>query len=245
MDQPSTVTIPWSLLKTIRRLVVGILALAAGIFLIFGWGTIQMAVCAVAVALQAACLVSFAVAGRRLPIVVTSEGLALPGRPGAYKWEDIDGPLVVIRAGMHKAVAFNLTAEYKTRAGFKPASRFSKDRQGYDEAILGDYRLGTEALAALLNEYWSRSSPSTAERAAAVASPPSSAEAQDSGSPILRVAAGGLSLLFAGVLALAIARGGIGRGVAAFMAAFGLMFGWYAVRGNRGLPRALTRKFGD
>ena len=68
------------------------------------------------------------------------------------------------------------------------------------------------------------------------------AQAEGNGSPILRVAAGGLGLLFAGILPLMIAQGGGTWGGAVFMVALALMFGWYAVRGRKGLPQFLTKK---
>jgi hypothetical protein len=62
------------------------------------------------------------------------------------------------------------------------------------------------------------------------------------GNPFLRVVAGLLAMLFAGVLPLMIAQGRLSRDGGLFMAALAIMFGWYAVRGNKGLPQFLTKK---
>ena len=250
MTQPSTVTVLPSLSRMIGSLVAANLSLAGGIFLLVGWGTIQTVVCASVVGLTTVSVVVMAV--RQQPqVVITSEGFVFLGR--TQKWEDIDGPLTVIKMGTRRAVAYNLTAEYKMRVGKKPPSRFS-GHQGYDEVILGHFRLSAEELAALLNEHRKRSLPSTAEEAGAVAPPEMSAPAQaapaeethpqGNGSPVLRVAAGVLAILLAVFLPLGTARGTRGLAGLAFMGALALMFGWYAVRGRKGLPRFLTKKLG-
>ncbi|MCX5677362.1 MAG: hypothetical protein NTX87_20450 [Planctomycetota bacterium] len=226
------------------------LGMAGGIFLLVGWGTIQTVVCASAFGLTTVSVVVMAVT-QQPRVVITSEGFAFLGR--THKWEDIDGPLAVIQMGMHKAVAYKLTAEYKARVGTKPPSRFS-GHQGYDEVIVGHFRLSTEELAAILNAQKRRSLPRAAGEAAPVAPPEMSAraqpapaeeaQAQGNGSPVLRVAAGVLAILIAVFLPLGTARGTRGLANLAFMGALALMFGWYAVRGRKGLPRFLTKKLG-
>ena len=254
MTQPGTVTVPSSLSRMIGSLVLANLGLAGGIFLVVGWGLIQTVVCALAVGLSMVILVVAAVR-QRPQVVISSEGFTfLPFFAGrTHQWEDIDGPLAVIRMGMHKAVAYKLTAEYKTRVGTKPPSRFS-GHQGYDEVIVGHFRLSAKELAALLNEHKRRSLPPAAEEAAAAITPEMSARAQPApaeeaqpqgnGSPVLRVAAGVLAILIAVVSLLATTKGSRGLADLALMGALALMFGWYAVRGRKGLPRFLTKKLG-
>jgi len=70
--------------------------------------------------------------------------------------------------------------------------------------------------------------------------PAQETKAEGDGSPILRVAAGVLALLLAGIGAADSKT----LGWLVFMEAFALMFGWYAVRGRKGLPRFLTKKTG-
>jgi hypothetical protein len=252
MTQPSTVTVPPSFSRMIGTLLVTNLALAGTIFVVVGWGMIQTVVCASAAGLSAVFLVVAAVR-QRPRVVITSEGFVFltlfAGR--THKWEDIDGPPAVIKIGIRKAVACKLTAEYKMRAGKKPASRFS-GFQGYDEIIMGDFRLSAEELAALMNEHRRRSLPPADEEAAAVAPPQPSApaqpapaeeaQAQGNGSPILRVAAGVMAILFAVIPLLRAAKGAPDLTGLALMGALALMFGWYAVRGRKGLPRFLTKK---
>ena len=287
MTQPSTVTIPPSFSRMIGSLAVTNLALAGTIFVVVGWGQIQTVVCASAVGLSAVFLVVAAVR-KRPQVVITSEGFAfLPlFADRTYKWEDIDGPLAVIKIGTRKAVAYKLTAEYKMRVGKKAASRFSAFR-GYDEVILGDFRLSAEDLAALLNEHKRRSLPPADEEPFALlpavgegpgvrgqstpspppglrppsspggagqqhatldtyahAAPPEEAQAQGNGSPVLRAAAGGMAILFAVVPLLRAAKGAPDLAGLALMEALALMFGWYAVRGRKGLPRFLSKKLG-
>jgi len=295
MTQPSTVTVPPSFSKMIGTLVVTNLALAGTIFVVVGWGNIQTVVCASAAGLSTVFLVVGALR-QRPQVVITSEGFAfLPlFADRTYKWEDIDGPLAVIKIGTRKAVACKLTAEYKMRASKKPASRFS-GFQGYDEVIMGDFRLSAEELAALLNEHKRRSLPSTVEEpftplpaegegaevrgrstanpsprhgesstghlrppspprcegqqhatlnTHAQPAPPEEAQPQGNGSPILRVAAGVMAILFAVVPLLRAAKGAPDLTGLALMEALALMFGWYAVRGRKGLPRFLSKKLG-
>jgi len=250
MTQPSTVTVLPSLSKMIGTLVLANLSLAGGIFVLVGWGMIQTVVCASAFGLTAVCVVVAAV--RQQPrVVITSDGFVFGGR--TQKWEDIDGPVAVIKMGTRSTVAYKLTVEYKTRVGKKPRSRFS-GYQGYDELIVGDFRLSAEELAALLNEHRRRSLPSTAEDAPAVAplqtsaaaqpAPAEEAQAQANGSPTLRVAAGVLAVLVAVITPFGAAKGMLDLAGLVLMGAFALMFGWYAVRGRKGLPRFLTKKLG-
>jgi hypothetical protein len=67
-------------------------------------------------------------------------------------------------------------------------------------------------------------------------------QGERNGNPILRVGAGLLALLFAGSLPMMIAQGRLIWDGGVFMAAVAIMFGWYAARGNKGLPRFLTKK---
>jgi len=74
--------------------------------------------------------------------------------------------------------------------------------------------------------------------------PAPEAKAERNGSPILRVAAGVLALVFAGVLALMAIHGRLTLGNLVLMAALGFVCAWYAVRGRKGLPRFPTKKLG-
>lgn len=252
MTQPSTVTVPPSFPKLLGRLVVANLCMAGGIFMVVGWGMIQTVVCALAVGLSAVHLVLAAVM-RRPRVVITPEGFGLIGDL-SYKWEDVDGPFAVIKIGWSKTVAYKLTADCKARVGKKPTSRWSGYRAGYDEVVMGAFTLSAEELAALLNEHKRRSLPSTAEEAACVVPPQTSAaaqpapaeeaQAQGNGSPILRVAAGVLAVLVAVMTPFGAAKGMLDLAGLVLMEAFALMFGWYAVRGRKGLPRFLTKKLG-
>jgi hypothetical protein len=80
--------------------------------------------------------------------------------------------------------------------------------------------------------------------AAVLPAPAPESKAEGSGSPILRVAAGVLALLFAGVPALMAIHGRLPLADLALMAALAFVFAWYAVRGRKGLPRCLTKKSG-
>jgi uncharacterized membrane protein YfcA len=79
------------------------------------------------------------------------------------------------------------------------------------------------------------------EAAVQAASAPES-QTERSCSPILRVAAGLLALMFAGILPLMIAQGKLTWDGGVLMAVLALLFGWYAARGNRGLPQSLTKR---
>jgi hypothetical protein len=73
------------------------------------------------------------------------------------------------------------------------------------------------------------------------------AQAAGNGSPIARGAAGVLALLFAWVLGRDVANGKLAE-LSTYrvlqIAAFVVLFGWYAVRGTKGLPRFLKKKLG-
>ena len=71
---------------------------------------------------------------------------------------------------------------------------------------------------------------------------PPEGQAERNGNPILRVVAGLLALLFTAILVLIIAQGKLGWDGGVLMAAVAVLFGWYAVRGNKGLPQFLTKK---
>ena len=79
---------------------------------------------------------------------------------------------------------------------------------------------------------------------AALPAPAPEAKAERNGSPTLRVAAGVLALVIAGVSALTAIQGRLNSANLVLMAALGLVCAWYAVRGRKGLPRFLTKKSG-
>jgi hypothetical protein len=94
---------------------------------------------------------------QRPRVCITPEGFTFHTLIGAvaHHWENIDGPFGVIKIGWTKAVAYKLTADYKTRIGKKPTSLLS----GYDEAIVGVFKISPDELAGLLNAHAFRRSP--------------------------------------------------------------------------------------
>jgi hypothetical protein len=78
--------------------------------------------------------------------------------------------------------------------------------------------------------------------AAVQAAPVPESQTERSGSPILRVAAALLALMFAGILPLMIAQGILTWDGGALMAVLAILFGWYAARGNKGLPQSLRKE---
>lgn len=93
--------------------------------------------------------------------------------------------------------------------------------QAIQEAVAGD-KAGAAVYAAIVPE----------------------AQTERNGSPILRVAAGMLALLFAfaGILPLMAAQGSLRGDGVVWMAILAFMFGWYAVCGRRGLSDFLTKR---
>jgi hypothetical protein len=99
----------------LKMLAVGNLAMVGGIIAIFGLGWITIWVCAVVVGLSTLLYILAAVR-QRPRVVITTDGFAfdkLFGRE-AHRWEDIAGRFAVIKVGWSKAVAYNLTPEYKS-----------------------------------------------------------------------------------------------------------------------------------
>jgi hypothetical protein len=158
MTQPNTVTIPPSLLRLLRTLVVSNLLIVAGILAIsigaIGVGKGTVAVCAAVVALSTV-LYAIAAFRQRPRVVITPEGFTfekLVGRE-AYRWEEIDGRFAVIKVGINKGVAYKLTPEHRARRGKKPTSSFS----GYDGVVVGGaLPRSAEEIADLLNEHKER-----------------------------------------------------------------------------------------
>jgi hypothetical protein len=62
------------------------------------------------------------------------------------------------------------------------------------------------------------------------------AQAEDNGSPFLRVAAGVLAVLFAVFLPVMASQQKEPWGGIVLMAVLALLFGWYAIRGRKGFP---------
>jgi hypothetical protein len=107
-------------------------------------------------------------------------------------------------------------------------------------AILG---MGVASLVTYLRHRKSRDGAvgePTAAAAPAVVVPDGPAE--PNGSPALRVAAGLFAVLLAVAWVLMMAQGNKSGDGGILMAALALLFGWYAARGNKGLPQFLTRK---
>ncbi len=156
------VTVPPSLFRLLRMLVLGNLFMVGGIVGMsvgtFGLGSITVWACAAVVGLSIV-LYPVAAVRQRPRVVLTPDGFAsdkLFGRE-AHRWEDVDGRFGVIEVGWNKVVAYKLTADYKARVGKKPTSLFS----GYDAALGGALALSAAELAELLNEYKQRHQGST------------------------------------------------------------------------------------
>jgi hypothetical protein len=158
MTQPGTVTIAPGLLRLLKTLLVsnvlivgGILGIAIGLV---GVGKWTFVACVVAVALVTTLFLLGALR-QRPRVVITREGFVfekLFGRE-VRQWKEIDGRFDVIKVGWNKAVAYNLTPEYKARTGKKPTSLFS----GYDAAMIGSTLVCSAGeLAELLNEHKQR-----------------------------------------------------------------------------------------
>jgi hypothetical protein len=129
----------------------GIISIAIGLVGVGNWTVIA---CVVVVILSTI-LYIVAALRRRPRVALTPEGFVFEKLFGsdAHRWEDIDGPFVVIKIGWNEAVAYKLTPEYKARTGMKATSLFS----GYDAAIVGGAlpRSASE-LSDLLNEHKQR-----------------------------------------------------------------------------------------
>jgi hypothetical protein len=80
--------------------------------------------------------------------------------------------------------------------------------------------------------------------AAVQSAPAPGGQRERNGNPILRVAAGLVALMFAGILPLTITQGKLNWDGGVFMALLAVVFGWYAAPGNEGLPEFLSRKRG-
>ena len=66
-------------------------------------------------------------------------------------------------------------------------------------------------------------------------------QAGDNGRPAFRVAAGAVALLFGGTALLVAIQGKGASGDLLLVVVLASLFGWYAVRGRKGLPRFLSR----
>jgi hypothetical protein len=157
MTQPGTVTIPLSLRRLLKTLLVSNLLMVGatiGISLgLVGVGSWAVVACVVVAALSTS-LYALGALRQRPRVVITPEGFVyekLFGREAA-RWEEVDGRFVVIQIGWIEAVAYNLTLEYKARAGEKLTSKFS----GYDSAVGGALPCSAGELAELLNEHKQR-----------------------------------------------------------------------------------------
>jgi hypothetical protein len=250
-------------LKLIGTQVLGGIGVTGGITLVLlsifglnwllssGWAIV--AVTGALVACACGTMALAAIIGRKPRVDIGPDGFLVRAVFGSRwrRWSDIEGNFTVIKIGWVKAVAYHLTTAYKTRVGRKPTSRLS----GYDDAIFGAFQLAAEELAELLNAQKRQNSPpesaglTRAVAGAQTSVPPYPAPVravpvEGNGSPVLRVAAGVLALLFAWLLPLMAAQGKLASADLVIMAAFALLFGWYAIRGRKGLPRFLTRKLG-
>lgn len=237
MVEGTEVVVPVSLPRLLASLFVGVLGVVGGLFLIVGPGQILTIVASGSGGLAVFAIV-MAVMARRPRVVITPKGFTVHKLFGeeSYEWQDVHGQFGVITIGFSKAVGYNFTADYKARTGKKPTSLFS----GYNAAISGVFTLSAEKLAGLLNAHRrAEAGDETVTAAQALIAP--DAPAGENGSPILRVAAGVIALLFAGMLPLVIAQGVWDGAVLTLVLPF--VFGWYAVRGRNGLPSFLTKKW--
>jgi hypothetical protein len=71
--------------------------------------------------------------------------------------------------------------------------------------------------------------------------PAQETQAEDNGRPVVRVAAGAVALLFGGTALLVAVQGRGAFGDLLLVVVLAFLFGWYAVRGRKGLPRFLNR----
>jgi hypothetical protein len=71
--------------------------------------------------------------------------------------------------------------------------------------------------------------------------PAQETQARDNGRPAFRVAAGAVALLFGGAALLVAVQGKGASGDLLLVVVLASLFGWYAVRGRKGLPRFLSR----
>ena len=72
-------------------------------------------------------------------------------------------------------------------------------------------------------------------------SPAQGTQAGDNGRPAFRVAAGAVALLFGGTALLVAVQGKGASADLLLVVVLAFLFGWYAVRGRKGLPRFLSR----
>jgi len=243
--QPNITTVRPSLLRLLEALGIIVVGGVGAVWAVFGLRTTYgLAVLSVVVG-AGLLLFVLAVVTQTPRLVIGPEGFVLHRLIGrrSRKWEEINGEFAVIKISWFKNVAYKLTAECKERIGKKPTSQLS----GYDEAVAAPLQLSAERLAELLNENKKRNLPTADERKTGAAVDPalaSEVQAEGNGSPILRVGAGVVALLFAGILPLMAINGKLALGNLVLMGVFGIMFGWYAVRGRKGLPRFLTKKLG-
>jgi hypothetical protein len=129
----------------------GIIGIAIGLVGVGNWTVIAC----VAVVVLSTGLYVIAALRQRPRVTLTPDGFVFEKLFGsdAHRWEDIDGPFVVIKIGWNDAVAYRLTSECKARTGKKATSLFS----GYDAAIVGGALPRSAAeLAELLNEHKQR-----------------------------------------------------------------------------------------
>jgi hypothetical protein len=101
-------------------------------------------------------------------------------------------------------------------------------------AVLG---LAVVALANFVRSWKKqKSAPRESPKATAQETLAPEGKKERNGNPLIRIAAGLFAFMFAGFLPLMIAQGALTWQVGTAIVALAVLFGWYAVRGNNGLP---------
>jgi hypothetical protein len=146
----TTVIVGPAPLKLFAKLLLGFLAMLAGVAALFGLSATSVSILAGICGLL---FVGVLVAGRpRVEIGPAGFVAATLTSSRTRRWGDVDGNFVVFRSGLNYMVGYRLTEACKQSIGFKPTTLFD----GNDEAISGIFRLSIAELSALLNEYKER-----------------------------------------------------------------------------------------
>jgi len=246
MTMPSAVIIRPNFLKMLGAIVLGNLLMVGSLLLIFGFHTVLYVTCAVFLGVSVL-LVMIGLVRQRPRIRISTEGFESLPLFGSqlYSWADVEGEFAVLKMGTSKLVVFHLTAGCKARLGKKPTRLYS----GYDAALGGLYEVSIEKLAEMLNRHKQQSQPEREprqERASpfqehpvAAAEAPAEQSPRNNGSPLTRIAAGFLSVVFLAGAVSGLAAGTLQLDMIIPILVFALLFGWYAALGKKGLPSFL------
>jgi hypothetical protein len=228
------------------RLLLGAAGLGFGMYMFFGPGPILMWIAIGIAALCAGCL-ALGVMSDTPRLVIRPEGFDFHPlhRVDSYSWGDIEGGFAVVRVGILKMIAFNLTSEFKSRM----TKKLSRPRfAGREAAVVGEFDQSAERITEILNERraaWlsMQTGQPVSPDWLAVRQPDVAAAARPAGngSPVLRAVSGILAVAFACGSAVMFQDDKIAWSVKAGIPAMAIMFGVFAIRGLRGLPSWLTK----